>query len=474
MRKIELQFLFCLALFLGFNFMLPPAKASLVLDQDYNGYGSVINWSDGWRVIGQQFIPAHNNISRIVINGNGYLNTGVAQKISVCQGIPPLPDDNQKTNVENNAPTCNFSGNTLLWTGDLYPQAGDYNQFYDLPSPVGLTVGENYYFVVKYYSEPTGSLLASFHAETNGHGILNGSSFWATARFMYRTYYESTYTPPPPTPTFQINLLTPSPNAPYTTYYGQPASYTFNYIDPLHWYPQIRFMIKRKADAKASAWPDYINSATFWTSATATSTLTYGTAIFQLPDGYYDLRVDYWANIPQMLGLASTTFTIDSGGSYGGYSFATSTLIKPPTFSTSDLCGDIATTTTFGAIECGLIKAFVNTITWAFAPSFDTLQNFKVSYELWKGCFPFNTYFQLTDTITNAASSTATSTSGTIKIPFIHTITGGGTFYMLDAISSSTLSNWIGGSNYNLFRTTIGYFFWLIACAVVFFTIKFI
>jgi hypothetical protein len=193
-----------------------------------------------------------------------------------------------------------------------------------------------------------------------------------------------------------------------------------------------------------------------------------------LPDGVYDLNAYFWANTPASPVNATTTFTINSGGTYGGYSFSTSTLLTPPTFTTEDLCIDIATSTIFGAIECGMKKAIVGAITWAFAPSFDTLTNFKVSFELFKGCFPFNTYFQLTDTITNAASSTATSTAGTIKIPFIENLTGGGDFYMLDAVSSSTLSTWIGETNNNLFRTTIGYFFWLIAAAVVFFTIKFI
>jgi hypothetical protein len=296
------------------------------------------------------------------------------------------------------------------------------------------------------------------------------------------TTYAAPYVPYTP-PTFQINLLTPSPTAPYDIYYGQPATYTFTYENPLNWYPQIRFMVKRKADPQAHAWPDYINSSTFWTTTAATSTLTLATSTFQLPDGVYNLDAYFWANIPASPVHATTTFTINTGGTYGGYSFATTTenkLFGIPEIDYATICEGIATSTDwtnlhiFGDIECGVKRALYATVDWAFVPSFDTLQNFKISYELFKGCFPFNAYFQLTDTITSAASSTASTTTGTIKIPFIHTITGGGTFYMLDAVSSSTLSNWIGETNYNLFRTTIGYFFWLIAAAVVFFTIKFI
>ena len=415
---------------------------------------------------GQTFKAAHSNISGVSLYFPSYISGTI--DLYVCKGNPDYA----------NIPTtynCSASGNELVYFGDdLLPTNISTSTF--MFSPVDTVVGDNYYLA---FQKNSGTFNFCYNLVVPNGYYPNGWAFYSggsnqgdNVDLSFSTWYDDNPSPPPPT--FQINLLTPATTTPFTTYYGQPASYTFNYIDPLHWYPQIRFMVKRKADAKASAWPDYVNSATFWTSAAATSTLTYGSASFQLPDGYYDLDVYFWANIPASPVHTTTTFTVNAGGTYGGYSFATSTLIKPPTFSTEDLCGDIATTTMFGAIECGLTKAFINAITWAFAPSFDTLTNFKVSFELFKGCFPFNTYFQLTDTITNAASSTATSTAGTIKIPFIHTISGGGTFYMLDAISSSTLSNWIGAANYNLFRTTIGYFFWLIAAAVVFFTIKFI
>lgn len=450
MKKFELQFLFFLILFLGFNFMLKPVLASQVIDQQFNSSASR---AQGNNIYFQTFTPAQNNFSHWYMSG--FCDSGHYGAITINWALYDNSNNLLTSGVVNN--NCNSNNNVYLT--------------FTPTSPVGLTPSALYKMQFQNSGDNTyGFIYAWGYTGGNaGGGSLNGSE-----DFFFNEYYETTYTPPPPQPTWQIQLLTPATTTPFTTYYGQPASYTFNYMNPLNWYPQIRFMVKRKADALAAAWPDYVNSATFWTTSATTSTLTYGTAKFQLPDGYYDLRVDFWANIPQMLGKASTTFTINTGGSYGGYSFATSTLIKPPTFSTSDVCGDIATSTMFGAIECGMTKAFVNAITWAFAPSFDTLNNFKVSYELFKGCFPFNAYFQLTDTLTNAASSTASTTSGTIKIPFIHSIAGGHTFYMLDAISSSTLSNWIGATNYTLFRTTIGYFFWLIAAAIVFFTIKYI
>ena len=449
--------IFTIFLFLVASFWFGShAKASDILDHQQNTTSNYLYYPQ-FKVWGQQFTADQNNISYIYV----YYHTGTST-ISICSGVPA---DTNTPDLEANGVDCNWPGNSLLRKETL-SDAGHAGG-YALSSPVGTTVGNNYYFI---FSGNTNSAQAGYCASGCGGGLVVGGEPQATT-LAFHTYYSTTYNPPA---TFQLNLLTPSPTAPFTTYYGQPASYTFTYENPLNWYPQIRFMVKRKADARASAWPNYINSSTFWTSSVATSTLTFATSTFQLPDGYYDLDVYFWANIPTSPVHATSTFTINTGGTYGGYSFATSTLLTPPTFSTADICGDIATTTTFGAIECGLMKAFIGTITWAFAPSFDTLTNFRVSFELFKGCFPFNTYFQLTDTITSVVSSTATSTAGTVKIPFIHTITGGGTFYMLDAVSSSTLSNWIGVSNYNLFRTTIGYFFWLIAVAVVFFTVKYI
>jgi hypothetical protein len=439
------------------------AKATDQIDQTFS-FNNYLYLTDGWSRVGQRIVPNHNNISKIIVDNQNY-NPPSNAIVVICSGTP---NNTSKADFEANLMTCNWAGNSLIRSETITP-AGAGGDEYSFASPVPVSAGQNYY--IGFYPQSPTTIVSMYNSAGNGL-ILNENGGTWSGQMGVITYYSDTYTPPPPTPTFQIQLLTPATTTPYTTYYGQPASYTFNYMNPLNWYPQIRFMVKRLADANAAAWPDYENSANFWTSRAATSTLTYGTASFRLPDGQYSLRVDYWANIPAMLGVASTTFNINTGGTYGGYSFSTSTtLFIMPTFNESDVCNGIATSTIFGAIECGLNKALYGVVAWAFVPSFDTLQNFRVSYELWKGCFPFNTYFQLTDTITNAASSTASTTSGTIKIPFIHT---NGSYYMLDAVSSSTLSNWIGATNYNSFRTGIGYFFWLIAIGIIFFTVKYI
>jgi hypothetical protein len=451
----------------GAFFFGSTVHAGYLVDQQENNGSNVLYWSSGWRVSGQRITPGHDNIAKIQFNS--YAFNASSTTITICKGTP---NNLSQADVEANALTCNWAGNTLLYTGVLAVVATTTADEYviTLPAPVHIdTIGGNYYWVmshgtVAYHNDPR-------YYSSNSGLILNNAQWGGSLR--YKTYYSTTYVYVPPV-SYQLALLTPSPTAPFTTYNGMPASYTFNYENPLNWYPQIRFMVQRRADPLAHAWPNYVNSATFTTQPVASSTLTFGTASFQLPDGVYDLDAYFWGNIPVSPVHATSTFTINTGGTYGGYSFATTSagqLIIPPTLTEEQICGNIATSTTFGAIECGLMKALYGAGVLLFTPSFDTLQNFRASYELFKGCFPFNTFFQLTNTITGVASSTASSTAGTIKIPFIHT---NGTYYMMPVMSSTTLSNWIGVSNYNLFRTTIGYFFWLVAVAIVFFTVKYI
>jgi hypothetical protein len=465
MKKIELQFLFGLLFFLGFNFFLQPAHATDILDLQQNTTTNYLYWTDTWRVFGQTFVADQNNISKL------YLYYAYATStISICQGIPA---PTSQADVETKAIDCGWAGNTLIRSEILHDDlsVGEYI----FSTPVPLTIGQNYYFV----SKPSQEIpeIASYNANGAG-GMFVDQSYPNTAIIAFKTYYSDTYTPPPPSTSFQIHLNTPFPTPPYSTYPSMPGIYNFSYENPINWYPQIRFMVKRQADAYAHAWPDFVNSATFWTQPIASSSLTTATTTFKLPDGTYDLDVYFWASLPSSPVHATTTFSINTGGSYGGYSFSTSSehqLIVPPTIDYSKICEGIATSTDwsnlhiYGDIECGVKRALYATIDFAFTPSFDTLQNFRISYDLWKGCFPFNSYFDIIDTIKQAAASSTASTTSSIKIPFIRT---NGSYYMMPVISSSTLSNWIGFDNYILYRTTIGYFLWLIAVAVVYFTIR--
>lgn len=458
-KKIVLIF-FCFIL--CFCFIKYPAKAETVFYSEPNG--NILNGvgqygGDDLDHITQKFILSDEitfdhlkiKLNTINTNTNNFF-------IDIC------PDINCNTSLFDVRNTEDFEISTST----------DPTNCSELPiidisfSEVNLSAG-TYYLMIGYVYNSTG--ITKFCDNENkitgcwqsGH---NHNDCTTTNDLWFKLYHQYDTT----SSQFTLQLLTPSPGSPFTTYYNQPDSYIFNYINPLNWYPQIRFMVKRMADPLSNAWPDYVNSSTFWTSTTASSTLTMATSTFQLPDGVYELDAYFWANIPASPVHATTTFTIHTGGSYGGYTFATSSpgscFNNTPLWSVEDLCGTATTT-----LGCSIKESLASLVQTLFSPSCDAISNFKTSYSMLKKSFPFNTFFELTDTISSVASSTIVTSSGTIKIPFINS---SGQYFMMSVISSSTLSNWIGQNNYNLFRTTIGYFLWLIAVAVVYFTIKFI
>jgi hypothetical protein len=404
---------------------------------------------------GQTFTATHNNISGMWFH---VTQEDTTFEFYICKGTPSIGDFNTSYN-------CTASGNTLIYHSSAV-NGSNTGQSFLYFTPVALTIGDAYYFSVKTL---TGANTLGYTQSTcysGGYSFTQAGSGYPTDDFMFKTYYDDNYNP---APTFQINFIKPALDG-SSIYYTMPDYINFSYENPLNWYPTIKFMVRRQATTGNTAWPDFIPASIFTTSKLASTTVITASSTFQLPDGIYDIRADFAGRTPEWIEVATTTFMIATGGDYGGYSFSTTTpgtcFDNIPLWSVEDLCGTATTT-----IRCMIKESFSSLGQTLFSPSCDAIANFKTSYSLFKQSFPFNAFFELTGTITSVASSTTATTSGTLKIPFINT---GGDYYMLDAVSSSTLSNWIGASNYNLFRTTIGYFFWLVAVAIVFFTIKFI
>ena len=130
-----------------------------------------------------------------------------------------------------------------------------------------------------------------------------------------------------------------------------------------------------------------------------------------------------------------------------------------------NICSGIATSTLAGGLEC-IIK---RSITWAFFPSSEALNQLAASADTLKEAFPFNAYFGLTDAISAGLATTSTSTTGSFKMPMI---TATGTFYMLPVLTASSMPNLIGQANYTIFRNSLGYILWCLAGFIVFITFK--
>ena len=133
------------------------------------------------------------------------------------------------------------------------------------------------------------------------------------------------------------------------------------------------------------------------------------------------------------------------------------------------VCFDVASSTGFFddfryGIECGFRKLTF----WAFTPTPYAINYFEEVTEKFKNTFPFNTFFDLTENVENAISTTTLSLDNTLGIPFILKTATGSEFYILPVFSSSTIAETIGNDNSALFRTTIGYLFYIITAGVIF------
>lgn len=147
---------------------------------------------------------------------------------------------------------------------------------------------------------------------------------------------------------------------------------------------------------------------------------------------------------------------------------------ETPIFSDTGICDGIDTSTWFGGLNCGTREAFTYIFRIFFKPSCPTITKFGNSFTELKQVFPFNVYFDLTDTINTAidTSLTSTSTTGTIDVPFIRQTSTSSEFYALPMASSSTLQTLIGVNNYNTYRTTLGFIWWIIVSLIIYITIR--
>jgi hypothetical protein len=134
----------------------------------------------------------------------------------------------------------------------------------------------------------------------------------------------------------------------------------------------------------------------------------------------------------------------------------------------AETCEGIATSTLIGELECALRKA----INWAIVPDTTTLTDFKNNYEAYKEVFPFNTFFQIADIISDQATSTQASTTVSLGIPMINNINEGSDFYILPVIASTSMQTALGETNNNLYRISIGYLLWILTAGLIILELK--
>lgn len=143
----------------------------------------------------------------------------------------------------------------------------------------------------------------------------------------------------------------------------------------------------------------------------------------------------------------------------------------PPTYNISNICAGIATST-LGDIQCGLKYGLVSSAQFLFYPSCESLNGLSTTYGQFKRSFPFNTFYDLTDSIDKSINTALTTTTPqNFSIPFVKPTSTGAQIYMLPVMSSTTISNSIGSNNYGIFQMTLGYIWWILVALIAFFIV---
>jgi len=147
-----------------------------------------------------------------------------------------------------------------------------------------------------------------------------------------------------------------------------------------------------------------------------------------------------------------------------------------PTFDFDHICDDIDLSGVFGwgDIYCGVKSAIYTAGYYSFIPSCSSLNSIGGNFNSFKRSFPFNTFFDLTDSLNSAivSAQNSTSTPHNFSLPFIRKTATSSKYYMLPVLASSSFVNLIGQNNYNLYLNTLGFIWWLLIAVIVYFTVR--
>jgi hypothetical protein len=147
---------------------------------------------------------------------------------------------------------------------------------------------------------------------------------------------------------------------------------------------------------------------------------------------------------------------------------------QPPIFNLTNVCIDDDTGAELGRMACAIKTAFVYSASALFDPSCNSFNSISKNYEDFKESFPFNVYFELADTMTSAIdiATSSTSTTAAFRVPLIRKTATSTEYYMASGISSTSVSNTIGTSNYSVFYQTVGFIYWILLAFVSYLVLR--
>jgi hypothetical protein len=390
------------------------------------------------------FTPTADNISGIYlpdVAGNP------GSKFFVCKGTMSYAQFNSMYSGQGNNITSCGAYDQIAETDYITPTTN----FYDFGVQYTLTPSSEYFIIFKQYN--------------SGTGIGNAISYdkYATTylygdTFDFSPYYDARFS---------------------TAFDGYPPPEFFDYIFPEHPLDGETVFSNDGSVDFIGTYENYLGvlfEITVYPPEGLPIVFTRPELQTHLTPEPYDIPIpllpgDYSYMIQtRMANDSIATTTYDRGlinFTFSDYRIPTSTaqFAMPNGLSVETVCDGIATSTIMGGIECG----FKRVIYWAFYPSNNALLSLQSSITNVKNSFPFNAFFDLTDTIDDAIGTSTPNMAGTIDLPFIN---GSGDYIMLPVIASSSLSNLIGSTNATLFRNSITWFLWACAGVLVFLTFK--
>lgn len=446
------KIIFFVILFFGFLVAFQKVDASILIDLNNDPgpghYNNYIYLATSTPNIMTSFKPRYDNLYKIQTMVSGTTFPFVSE-IYVCKGLLGSSSGPHCENATFVASTTssqsyfeNFS-DALMPANTKVAINGDYYF-----SQVAITHPEQAHTVIMYNG--TGPNYYSYQRSSTSTGEYSYSNNSA----VFKTYYSDVY----------FNNL----------YFVVPDSSVTSYKDFQSW--------KITANAQPNTQQNYcyynievcVGTTTSYSLGCDNQLIQNGdnqlVNIVKTPilkNGVYLARArmyDYCeATTTTLLASSTTSFIIDN-------TYGTDANIQSETDLLSHACDQIASSTggfddfRYG-FECGARKAGI----WAFYPSNESTDYLKTSFGIMKEKFPFSAYFGIIDTISGSIASSSTSTDGSLKMPMVDKT---GHYYMLSVLSSTSMPNLIGVTNYTLFRNSLGWCIWMLVAFLIYIQFK--
>lgn len=421
--------------FCFFVFFALPAQADYTQNLNVTGGSSYTN-TGGNSQVAQSFFPTVSNINRVAIScGKNYGVPGAIGYIAICKGVP----NPTNFSVQGSYLPCDGVGNILIATSSvqqLYCNYGNSATNFDIP-PSRLIINNHYFW--EFLSTST-MVNNDITAVTNcsgsgctGQAYSYNSGNSSAVDFRFTTYYDSTQSD------VLLSIVSPLNN----TVVISSTSINFN------GYVQNGTGLQIFAGTPNSSPGITLFGASFESSGTY-----YYNFNKTLANGNY--WIWYYLSKGTSTLISTTTLSVEQNRG---------ALRRTIKMDEATICAGVDTTTFFGGIECGFKKV----VAWAIYPSPEMEVDMQVSYDNFKQAFPFNAFFQLTDTITRTMASTTVNSSGTFDVPMINKQ---GHIITIPVVSSSSMGRAIGTTNASLIRNTMTWLMWFALAFLVFIQFK--